>query len=128
MGLAAVDTQTCLPFDHENREDCDLCYVECKQAGYHAIEMRPIELPVNRDELEAMGFSDSEIDEMSTILTPFVNADQCTGCGICTYRCHTRYVVQDDRLQQAAITITAENEHRRMTFPNDSSGLGSADT
>lgn len=128
MGLAIVNTRTCLPFSAENREDCNLCFVECQQAGYHAIEMRPIDLPVDRDELESYGFSETEIDEMSTIRAPFVDADKCTGCGICTYRCHTRYVVQDDRLSEAAITISAENEHRRMLFPSDPRQLGTPDT
>jgi ferredoxin len=79
---------------------------------YHAIDMRPIQLPVDREELESQGFTDFEIDEMSTILAPFVNADNCVGCGICTYRCHTRYVVQEQRLDAAAIPVVAENEDR----------------
>jgi ferredoxin len=62
MGLAVVNTQTCLPFREEGREDCNLCYVECEQAGYHAIEMRPISLEVDRVELEEQGFSDFAID------------------------------------------------------------------
>ena len=128
MGLAVVNTRTCLPLDEENREECDLCYVECEQAGYHAIEMRPIELPVDRELLEAQGFSDFEIDEMGTIRAPFVDADKCTGCGICTYRCHTKYVVQGDRLQEAAITISVENEHRWLSFPSEPGGFGGVDT
>jgi ferredoxin len=112
MGLAVVNTQTCLPFREDGREDCDLCFAECEQAGYHAIDMRPIQLPVDREELESQGFTDSEIDEMSTILAPFVNPDNCVGCGICTYRCHTRYVVQEQRLDAAAIPVIADNEDR----------------
>jgi ferredoxin len=117
MGLAKVNTQTCLPFREDGREDCDLCYQECTQAGYDAIEMRPIDLPVDRTELEMQGFSDFEIDEMATILAPHVLADRCVGCGICTYRCHTKYVVQDGRLEENAIPVFAENEHRMLTFP-----------
>ncbi len=128
MGLAIVNTDTCLPFDDDNREDCNLCFVECEQAGYHAIEMRPIALPVDRDELESQGFSDFEIEEMATIAAPFVDGDKCVGCGICTYRCHTRFVVQDLRLEEAAITIAAKNEHRRLTFPMTPDDLGPADT
>ena len=124
MGLAIVDTNTCLPFCEEGREDCDLCYVECEQAGYHAIEMRPIALKVDRAELEEQGFSDFEIDEMDTILAPHVDADKCVGCGICTYRCHTRYVVQEERLQAAAIPVVAENEHRLLQFPSNPANLG----
>jgi NAD-dependent dihydropyrimidine dehydrogenase PreA subunit len=128
MGLAIVNTGTCLPYREDDREDCDLCYVECEQAGYHAIEMRPIDLPVDREELEAQGFSDFDIDEMSTILAPQVDAGKCVGCGICTYRCHTKFVVQESRLYEAAITIATENEHRRLSFPETAEGLGSADT
>jgi ferredoxin len=128
MGLAQINTQTCLPFDDEDREDCNLCYVECEQAGYHAIEMRPLALPVDREELEAQGFSDFVIDEMSTIQAPYVDAEKCTGCGICTYRCHTRFVVQEERLKEAAITIAAENEHRRVRFPSEPGRLGKPNT
>lgn len=128
MGLAKVNTNTCLPFDGENREDCNLCYVECEQAGYHAIEMRPIELPVDREELEAEGFTDFEIDAMSTIQAPFIDPEKCVGCGICTYRCHNTYVVQSDRLEESAIPVLAENEHRRMMFPKDPVELGRPDT
>ena len=117
MGLAKVNTQTCLPFREDGREDCNLCFLECEQAGYHAIEMKPISLPVDREELEMQGFSDFEIDEMSTIDAPFVDADKCVGCGICTYRCHTRFVVQEGRLDAAAIPVFAENEDRMLHFP-----------
>lgn len=128
MGLAKVNTTTCLPFDETNREYCDLCFVECEQAGYDAIEMRRIELPVDREELEAQGFTEEEIIAFSTIPAPFVDADKCTGCGICTYRCHQKFVVQDGRLEAAAITVSAENEHRRMSFPKAPGQLGTTDT
>jgi ferredoxin len=64
------------------------------------------------------------IDEMSTIQAPYVDAEKCTWCGICTYRCHTRFVVQEERLKEAAITIAAENEHRRVRFPSEPGRLG----
>jgi ferredoxin len=86
--------------------------------------MRPIALKVDRAELEEQGFSDFEIDEMDTILAPHVDADKCVGCGICTYRCHTRYVVQEERLQAAAIPVVAENEHRLLQFPSNPANLG----
>lgn len=117
MGLAKVNPQTCLPFRNDDRTECDLCYVECEQAGYHAIEMRPIDLPVDRGELESQGFSDLEIDEMSHILAPFVDPVACVGCGICTYRCHTKFVVQEGTLLENAIPVFAENEHRMLRFP-----------
>ena len=128
MGLAVVNTQTCLPFRDDAREDCDLCFQECADAGYNAIDMRPIRIPVDRDELEAQGFSDFEMDEMGSIQAPFVDPDKCVGCGICTYRCHTKFVVQERRLDESAVLIEARNEHRRFTFPADPADLGAADT
>ena len=122
MGLAKFSTQTCLPFREDGREDCDLCYQECTQAGYHAIEMRPIELEVDRYELEMDGFSDPEIDEMATIMAPHVLADRCVGCGICTYRCHQKFVSQKGCLEQNAIPVVAENEDRQMLFPTSPDG------
>lgn len=116
MGLAKINTETCLPFRDDGREDCDLCYVECERAGYDAIEMRAIDLPVDREELESQGFTDFEIDDMATINAPFVDSEKCVGCGICTYRCHTKYVVQEGRLETVAIETVAENEDRRRTF------------
>ena len=116
MGLAKVNTQTCLPLREDDREDCNLCYLECEQAGYHAIEMRDVQLEVDRAELESYGFSESEIDEMSRIQAPTVDPDKCVGCGICTYRCHTRYVVQEKKLTESAIRVFAENEPRQKSF------------
>ncbi len=110
IGLAVVDRRACLPYRADGPEECDLCLVECQQAGYHAIEMRPIQLPVDRDELEANGFSDMEIEQMSTILAPVVDRKKCVGCGICTYRCHTRYVKQSKKLLQSAITVVPLQE------------------
>lgn len=124
MGLAVVNKKTCLPFDGENREDCNLCYVECEQAGYRAIEMKPIEIPIDREELEAQGFSEFVIDEMSKINAPVVDPEKCTGCGICTYRCQTTYVKQTKRMDRAAIIIEPRNEHRLLSFPKDPEDLG----
>jgi len=107
MGLARVDTNTCLPFRKEDRRDCDVCYVECKQAGYHAIEMKEIAIKLDPPPPEGM-FSEMELLEMTRIQAPFVNADACVGCGICQYRCHTRYVVQQRMLARSAIRVFAE--------------------
>jgi ferredoxin len=65
---------------------------------------------------------------MATILAPHVDADKCVGCGICTYRCHTRYVMQEERLQAVAIPVVAENEHRLLSFPDDPTKLGAPAT
>jgi ferredoxin len=116
MGLARVDTATCLPYREQGRRDCDLCYFECRQAGYHAIEMREIEIPLDPPPPEGM-FSDLELLEMSRIQAPRVNADACVGCGICEYRCHTALVKQQQELERSAIHVVAENEHRLFAFP-----------
>ncbi len=122
MGLARVDTDTCLPYRAEGREDCDLCYVECQQAGYDAIEMREIHIPLEPPPPEGM-FSETELRAMSRILAPSVIADACVGCGICQYRCHTTYVKQGQRLDRSAIIVTAENEHRLTSFPRSPARL-----
>jgi ferredoxin len=116
MGLAHVDTNTCLPFRNDDRRDCDLCYVECRQAGYDAIEMREMEIELDPPPPEGL-FSEMELYEMSRILTPWVDRDACVGCGICQYRCYTTYVKQEGRLQRSAIIVSAQNEHRLASFP-----------
>jgi ferredoxin len=107
IGLARVDTDTCLPFRQRDRRECDVCYVECEQAGYHAIEMRDIEIALDPPPPEGM-FSELELREMTRIRAPFVNAAACVGCGICQYRCHTLYVVQQPTLDRSAIRVFAE--------------------
>lgn len=123
MGLAKVNEKTCLPFREEGREDCDLCYQECVQAGYDAIEMREIKIPVDAEAMEADGYTLDEIEAASRIAAPFVDPDLCVGCGICTYRCHTKYVQQDQRLEESAILVFAENQHRLMRFPDQAQSL-----
>jgi NAD-dependent dihydropyrimidine dehydrogenase PreA subunit len=128
IGLARINEETCLPFREDGREDCNLCYLECVQAGYNAIEMRSLSLPIDRELLQSQGYSDEIVDEMSSIMAPYVDSSRCVGCGICTYRCHTRYVKQEGRLEESAIVVHAENEHRRYVFPNDARYLGPPDT
>ncbi|HPM79998.1 MAG TPA: 4Fe-4S binding protein [Candidatus Anammoximicrobium sp.] len=111
MGLARVDTETCLPFRQTDRRECDACYVECRQAGYDAIEMREIEIQLDPPPPEGM-FSELELLEMSRIRAPFVKAAACVGCGICQYRCHALYVAQRQILDQSAIRVFAGHEHR----------------
>lgn len=111
MGLARVDSETCLPFRQTDRRECDACYAECRQAGYDAIEMREIEIELDPPPPEGM-FSELELLEMSRIRAPFVKAAACVGCGICQYRCHTLYVVQQQILDQSAIRVFASREYR----------------
>jgi NAD-dependent dihydropyrimidine dehydrogenase PreA subunit len=102
IGLAAVDTKTCLP--HAGESDCDLCYRECAAAGYGAIEMRPIHLEVG--EVPEGALSPDEIEQMGTILAPFVKTDLCVGCGLCESRCHSAVVRQRKELASSAIVVT----------------------
>jgi NAD-dependent dihydropyrimidine dehydrogenase PreA subunit len=115
-GLARVDTDTCLPFRKQDRRECDVCYVECRQAGYDAIELREIQIELDPPPPEGM-FSEDELSEMSRIRAPFVKAPACVGCGICQYRCHTRYVVQQQDLDRrpSACWRTAESLVREKT-------------
>jgi polyferredoxin len=101
MGLAKIDSSICLP--HCGSEDCRLCFDECAAAGYDAIEMREIKLEIG--EIEEGAFSDMEIEAMSKIEAPFVIADKCVGCGLCEYRCHSRWVKNADSLPRSAITV-----------------------
>lgn len=117
MGLARIDTDTCLPFRQEGRRDCDLCYFECRQAGYDAIEMREIEIELGPPPPAGM-FSELELLEMTHIQVPYVSADACVGCGICQYRCHMTHVVQQRELSRSAITVFAENENRLVSYPD----------
>lgn len=90
--------------------DCQICFEECEAVGYHAIEMREVELPLG-DTPEGI-FSDVELEQMSRIHAPFVNVEACTGCGLCEYRCHATYVKQETILEESAIRVVAEQKVR----------------
>lgn len=104
MGVAEVNTSACIA--HQGEKFCDLCYKECRRAGYDAIELRQIDLEVDVEAMIAAGMGDF-IDEASHIDAPFVDLDKCVGCGICQYLCHTRLVVQEERLEHSAIVVRA---------------------
>jgi ferredoxin len=101
MGQAKVDRRTCLPFT--GKSECRLCFDECAAAGYNAIEMRRIRLDVDLDNVPEGTFSDVELEEMTHIDAPFVDAKACVGCGLCEYRCHAVNVRQAGLLQQSAV-------------------------
>jgi len=123
MGLAIVNPETCLPLRSDGlRQDCDLCCAECRQAGYDAIEMREIRIDLTPPPPQGM-FSEIELEAMSRIRVPVVSADLCVGCGICQYRCHTRRVLQEGILQESAIVVVAQDEHRLRSFPADPQDL-----
>ena len=113
MGLAVVDTRTCLP--HRGERDCQLCFDECNAAGYRAIEMREIQLPMG--EVPAGAFSTDELEAMGRIRAPFVNAELCTGCGLCEYRCHTSIFKQQHLLERSAIVVAGVREQRKLAPP-----------
>ena len=93
---------------HTGDDFCRLCADECDAAGYYAIEMRRIQLPIGN--IPEGLFSDEEIDAMSHTEAPFINPDNCVGCGLCEYRCHSALVKQQKQLSQAAIYVTAQEQ------------------
>ncbi len=108
MGLAQINRRTCLP--HAGRQDCRLCVDECDAAGYRAIELRRIELPL--DDIPEGVFSEIELEQMSHIDAPFVDAEACVGCGLCEYRCHAALVKQEKLLSQRAVRVVADHADR----------------
>jgi len=108
MGLAAVNKAMCLP--HSGRRDCQLCYDECRAAGYDAIEMREIQLEVG--DVPDGALSATELEEASRILAPVVDPAKCVGCGLCEYRCHAAWVRQRGELAASAIVVTPDNADR----------------
>ncbi|MGC3957527.1 MAG: 4Fe-4S binding protein [Verrucomicrobiota bacterium] len=95
IGLAIVNTTTCLPFD---KKACQLCWDECTAAGYNAIEFRPVgEL----SEEDRAGGNDPRL------LAPLVREDRCVGCGLCQARCYAINVVDKGLLGESAIVVKA---------------------
>ena len=106
MGLAVVNTKTCLPF--AQREACQLCVDECVSAGYHAIEFMNVGTKADEDgnPIDGTGF-----------LAPVVRPDRCVGCGLCQTRCYAINVQEKKLLDGSAIVIEAGagKEDRLMT-------------
>ncbi|HND51294.1 MAG TPA: 4Fe-4S binding protein [Pirellulaceae bacterium] len=100
MGLAIVDTATCLPF--AGKEACQLCVDDCHAAGYHAIEFTRVHTQVEPDgsPIEGTGF-----------VAPVVLADKCVGCGLCQTRCYGINVADKGLLQRSAIIVAAGEGH-----------------
>jgi len=115
MGLAVVNTRTCLP--HVGECDCRLCFEACKDAGYRAIRMRDIRLEVG--EVPPGAVSDDELEAMGRIEAPFVSREACTGCGQCENRCHQAWVRRERVLQRSAIVVTPEGRGRRTVVQAD---------
>jgi ferredoxin len=96
MGLAIVNTKTCLPF--AQKEACQLCVDECVSAGYNAIEFTRVGTEVD---------TDGQPVEGSGYLAPVVLADKCVGCGLCQTRCYGVNVLSKQLLAESAIIIEA---------------------
>lgn len=96
MGLAIVNTKTCLPF--AGKEACQLCVDECISAGYNAIEFTRVGTEVD---------AEGQPIEGSGYLAPVVLADQCVGCGLCQTRCYGINAADKHLLTESAIIIEA---------------------
>ncbi len=105
VGLAIVNEATCLP--HLGTQACQLCFDECKAAGYNAIEFARVhvELDANGQPVEGSGFS-----------APVVLAEKCNGCGLCQTRCYHVNARQKRLMAESAIVVIAGpgNEDRLM--------------
>ncbi len=108
IGRAVIDPDLCLP--RRGQRDCQLCYDECRAAGYHAIEMRRI--PLATGDVPSGAFAPSELEEMSSIQAPFVHSMACVGCGLCEYRCHAVLHRQQRLLPASAIVVVPRDEDR----------------
>jgi ferredoxin len=96
MGLAIVNTKTCLPF--ALTEACDECVKECDRAGYHAIEYTRVGTQTDETGLPVEG---------SGFLAPVVLAERCVGCGLCQMSCHAANVNARPALAASAIVVEA---------------------
>lgn len=104
MGLARVES-SCLPL--AGKEPCQLCFDECKAAGYDAIEFMRVhpELDESGQPLEGSGYS-----------APVVLPEKCVGCGLCQTRCHSINVKTKHLLTSSAIIIeTGVGKEDRMS-------------
>ncbi|NQT35953.1 MAG: 4Fe-4S binding protein [Planctomycetes bacterium] len=99
MALAVVNERTCLP--HADKADCRLCFDDCADAGYHAIEFetRHTKRDTKGKRIEGSGYD-----------APKVIADRCVGCGICQMRCYKINVVKEGLLQASAVRIEAGHD------------------
>jgi len=97
MGLAVVNTETCLP--HVGCEQaCQMCYDECRAAGYNAIEFVRVGVSVDTDgnPIEGSGYP-----------APVVVPEKCVGCGLCQTRCYRINVLANRFLEDTAIRVVA---------------------
>ena len=94
IGLAVIDRETCLPL--AGKEECRLCYDECKTAGYDAIEFMRVGTEVDESGMPI---------EDSGFLAPVILPEKCVGCGLCQTRCRAINAVQKKLLRESAIVV-----------------------
>jgi len=96
IGLAIVNEATCLPY--LGTEACQMCFDECRAAGYDAIEFVRVHVEVGDDgqPVEGSGFS-----------APVVLADKCNGCGLCQSRCYHINAKQKRLMAESSIVVIA---------------------
>ena len=103
MGLAVVNSKTCLP--HRGELDCTVCFQACEAAEYHAIKFQEIRLAVG--DVPEGAVSAMELEAMGRIKAPFVDPDACVGCGQCEYRCGQVNAKGKKLLRESAIVVVA---------------------
>lgn len=106
MGLAIVNEKTCLPF--ADRQACQACVDECREAGYDAIEFVRVHTQVD---------DAGDPIEGSSQDAPVVLAEKCVGCGLCQMSCYRVNVTKEGLLDRSAIIIEAGDgkEDRMLT-------------
>ncbi|MHC4198792.1 MAG: 4Fe-4S binding protein, partial [Planctomycetota bacterium] len=107
IGRARINEKTCLAYT--GVEECRVCVDACISAGYLAIVRQVIKIEIDESELPEGVFSDMEIEAMSHIKAPVVNARRCVGCGQCENRCHVVNHLnrKQDPLAASAIVVEA---------------------
>jgi ferredoxin-type protein NapG len=86
MGLAAIDRETCIAYWGMQ---CDVCYRACPLI----------------DKALKVEYTRNERTGKHAVLTPLVDSEHCTGCGICERACITG---------KAAIFVLPEKDERKL--------------
>ncbi len=74
--------------------------------------MRPIRLEIGPVPEGAL--SPEELEQMGTILAPFVKPEACVGCGLCESRCSSAVARQQKALARSAIVVTPDGAGGRI--------------